>query len=240
MKVVLDIETCQMPMEEWARLKGSNAQEFNPDIEPDKAEKEYEKSKFDGTFGRIVCIGVFILDKNDSLVDSIVWYGSNESAILEGFWSEISLIRPHLIITHNGLNFDLPFIKKRSIIHQIKPPLELSLAKFRSSPIYDTMAIWANWDPRYFIKLDVLARVLDVETKTGSGDQVAQMWEKKQYEAIAKYCLNDVYVTYACYRRMNFSNPANSALMLTNSSLRRFDLMEEIKSLSTGVELQTY
>ena len=234
MKVVLDIETCQIPMEEWIRLRGANIQELNPDIEPNKAEKDYEKSKFDGTFGRIVCIGVFILDKNDSLVDSNAWYGSNESAILEGFWKKIASIQPNLIITHNGLNFDLPFIRKRSIIHQIKPPIELSLAKFRSSPIYDTMAIWANWDSRYFIKLDVLARVLNVETKTGSGEQVAQMWKEKQYEAIAKYCLHDVYVTYACYRKMNFANPANSALMLKNSSLHRFDLQEE-KNTSASV-----
>ena len=227
MKVVLDIETYQIPMEDWIRLRGANVQVSDPDSEPNKTEKDYEKSKFDGTFGRIVCIGVIILDKNDSLVDSIAWYGSNEAAILKGFWKKIASIQPNLLITHNGLNFDLPFIKKRSIIHQIKPPIELNLAKFRSSPIYDTMAIWANWDTRYFLKLDVLARVLDVETKIGCGEQVAQMWEKKQYEAIAKYCLFDVYVTYACYRKMTFSNPANSTLMLKNSSLRRLDLLDE-------------
>ena len=238
MKVVLDIETCQIPMEEWKHLTGWPVHVPNSDVTPDRAKIEYEKSKFDGTFGRIVCIGVFILDKNDSPIDSIAWYGSNESAILEGFWNELSAIQPNLIVTHNGLNFDLPFIKKRSIIHQIKPTVELNLAKFRARPIYDTMAIWANWDSRYFIKLDVLARVLNVETKTGTGAQVAQMWEKKQYEAIAKYCLSDVYVTYACYCRMNFSNPANSTLILKKSSLRRCDLTEDKNSFSASVALQ--
>jgi hypothetical protein len=36
-------------------------------------------------------------------------------------------------------------------------------------PVYDTMAIWSNWDMRGWVKLDVLAKALNVETKSGSG-----------------------------------------------------------------------
>src|SRR5207249_4371860 len=125
------------------------------------------------------------------------WYGPNEKRILQEFWNRIAVMRPELIITHNGLGFDLPFIKKRSIINQVKPSVDLNLAKFRSKPIFDTMAEWSNWDTRSYTKLDVLARALGVESKDGSGEQVAGMWDRGQWEAIASYCLHDVYVTYA-------------------------------------------
>ena len=127
--------------------------------------------------------------------------------------------RPALFITHNGLGFDLPFIKKRSIIHQVKPSVEISLTRYRTEPVYDTMAVWSNWDSRGWIKLEVLARVLNVEAKSGSGKQVAEMWDKGQGKEIAEYCLQDTYVTYACYCRMNFRPPLSRDVVLLQREL---------------------
>ena len=141
---------------------------------------------------------------------AVSWYGQNEQELLYKFWERIAEIRPTLFITHNGLGFDLPFIKKRSIIHKVKPSMEISLAKFRTEPVYDTMAVWSNWDMRGWIKLDILARALNVETKSGSGKQVAEMWAAGQRKEIAEYCLQDTYVTYACYNRMTFREPLTS------------------------------
>jgi len=133
-------------------------------------------------------------------------------------------VQPELIITHNGLGFDLPFIKKRSVINDAKPSLEISLAKFRSRPVFDTMAEWSNWDPRNYIQLDVLARALGVETKTGTGEQVSEMWEQGDWESIANYCLQDVYVTYACYCRMTFQAPRKSTEVLSRKNLIKLEL----------------
>ncbi len=128
-------------------------------------------------------------------------------------------LRPAQFITHNGLGFDLPFIKKRSIIHRVKPSLEISLAKFRTEPVYDTMAVWSNWESRGWVKLDVLARALDVEAKSGSGAQVADMWANGRGKDIAEYCLQDTYVTYACYCRMNFRQPLSKEVVLLHAEL---------------------
>ena len=136
------------------------------------------------------------------------WYGSNEQDLLRQFWGRIAEIRPTLFITHNGLGFDLPFIKKRSIIHRVKPSLEISLAKFRTEPVYDTMAVWSNWDMRGWIKLDILARALNVETKSAGHRQ-----------EIAEYWLQDTYVTYACYTRMTFREPLMSQDILKSPQL---------------------
>lgn len=238
MKVVLDIETIQAPREEWARLVGKlpSRGESEPAGEgydlftagADEAQRraedeQYAKSAFDGTFSQIVCIG--LLEFSDQLEPrgSVAWYGGDERELLRQFWSRLTQNRPSLFITHNGLGFDLPFIKKRSIIHQVKPSLDFNLAKFRTEPVYDTMAIWSNWDTRGWVKLDVLARALNVETKSGSGAQVAEMWGKGQGLELARYCLQDTYVTYACYCRMNFRQPLSSEVVLLQPELLNVD-----------------
>jgi predicted PolB exonuclease-like 3'-5' exonuclease len=234
MKVVLDIETVQAPREEWARIAGRQltsgevtfAQSGGDLFAVGEAEAQqrlddelYEKSSFDGTFSKIVCIGLLEFTDNLEPRGAISWYGGNEQALLRAFWSHLAQSRPSLFITHNGLNFDLPFIKKRSIIHQVKPAMEINLAKFRAEPVYDTMAIWSNWDNRGWVKLDVLARALNVESKSGSGSQVAQMWADGQGKEIALYCLQDTYVTYGCYCRMNFRPPISREIVLLKPEL---------------------
>ena len=229
MKIVLDIETIQAPREEWARLIGkcqpptdldNVSQEYDlfaaSEAEARRQEEDnhYAKSAFDGTFSSIVCIGLLEFSDQMEPRGALAWYGANERELLRQFWSRLAQDRPSLFITHNGLGFDLPFIKKRSIIHQVKPSIDINLAKFRTEPVYDTMAIWSNWDTRGWIKLDVLARALNVETKSGSGEQVAAMWERGLGLELARYCLQDTYVTYACYCRMNFRQPLSSEVVL--------------------------
>jgi 3'-5' exonuclease len=234
LKVVLDIETVQAPREEWARLAGiENSASESCDGEPltdlfshaevqeqlKKEDEQYERSSFDGTYSRIVCIGMLVFSPSMEPQGGVSWYGSNEEELLRQFWARLGDIRPTLFITHNGLGFDLPFIKKRSIIHRVKPSMEISLAKFRTEPVYDTMAVWSNWDMRGWGKLDILARALNVETKSGSGKEVAQMWAAGQGKAIAEYCLQDTYVTYACYNRMTFREPLARDIVVNNPQL---------------------
>jgi DNA polymerase elongation subunit (family B) len=170
-----------------------------------KEDEMYERSSFDGTYSRIVCIGMLIFSESMEPQGAVSWYGANEADLLRQYWARIKELRPSLFITHNGLGFDLPFIKKRSIIQRVKPSMEISLAKFRSEPVYDTMAIWSNW--------------VQVETKSGSGKQVAEMWAAKQGKAIAEYCLQDTYVTYACYRRMTYQEPLARERILDSPQL---------------------
>ena len=159
MKVVIDIETIQAPREDWARLAGKCHPQPEADLpefdlfaageaqaQRQAEDEQYARSAFDGTYSSIVCIG--LLEFSDQLEPrgAVAWFGGNERELLRQFWSRLALDRPTLFITHNGLGFDLPFIKKRSIVHQVKPCMDINLAKFRTEPVYDTMAIWSNWD----------------------------------------------------------------------------------------------
>lgn len=238
MKIVLDIETVQAPRLEWARVRGIELASPPGASSQDKTDlfsyaeyeeqlhkenEQYERSAFDGTFSRIVVIGVLAFSDSMSPQGAMAWYGENESELLRQFWERMGQLRPSLFITHNGLGFDLPFLKKRSIIHQVKPPFEINLAKFRTEPVYDTMAIWSNWDMRGWVKLDVLAKALNVETKSGSGAQVAEMWANGKKKDVAEYCLQDTFVTYGCYCRMTFRDPHSRDQVLQNIHLLDVD-----------------
>jgi DNA polymerase elongation subunit (family B) len=225
MKVVLDIETIQVPKTEWARLKGislveqEQAEDLMAASEASEVDKEYEKSCFDSTFCQIICIGLITFSDAMEPQEAIAWYGGSERELLRQFWARIAQLRPILFITHNGLGFDLPIIRNRSVINQVKPSVEIPLARYRSEPVYDTLAVWSNWEMRGRIKLDVLARVLGCETKSGEGTQVADMWSARQGKNIAEYCLQDCYVTYACYSRMIFREPLGSDKVLLSPNL---------------------
>ncbi|MDK2744403.1 MAG: hypothetical protein NDI90_15995 [Nitrospira sp. BO4] len=88
------------------------------------------------------------------------------------------------------------------------------------------MAEWSNWDNRSYTKLDVPARAFGVETKSGTGEQVAAMRERGEGDAIADYCLQNVYVTYACYCRMTFQQPRGAQEILCNKVRMNLNLEE--------------
>jgi hypothetical protein len=60
---------------------------------------------------------------------------------------------------------------------------------------------------RGWAKLEVLAKALNVETKSRGGAQVAEMWVKEFRKESADYCLQDTFVIYGCYSRMVFQKP---------------------------------
>jgi hypothetical protein len=101
MKVVLDIETIQAPRDEWARLVGKVPSGDEPEqsgeghdlftvgaaeAQRQAEDEQYAKSAFDGTFSRIVCIG--LLEFSDQLEPrgAVAWYGGDERELLRQFW----------------------------------------------------------------------------------------------------------------------------------------------------------
>ena len=205
MKFVLDIETLPMAIQDWERLSPSEPPSKLQTKEEiaEWREEQYRRTALDGTYGRIFCVCLLELDDKNQPGKANLIYGDNEMALLGSFWQIMGEHQRPYFVTHNGLSFDLPFIWKRSVIHCVKPTIRFNLAKYRTDSVFDTMAVWANWE-RQGIKLDALAQVLGVPGKTNSGAEVFQMWEEGKHDDIAEYCLRDTYVTYLCYCRMNF------------------------------------
>ncbi len=212
MKVVLDIETipcddAKRSLLPKAKPPPSLVAEREGMTPEDWVEQQYRMTALDGTFGRIVCIGMILLTNANEVKGAVLLYGNNEAEVLTQFWNRMRTWNAPYLITHNGLSFDLPFIWKRSVIHHITPSMEFRLARFRTDAIYDTMMVWANWDMRNAMGLGVLSQVFGFEGKSGSGTQVFDMWKDGKLKDIAEYCLDDIYLTYGCYCRMKFIAP---------------------------------
>ena len=162
----------------------------------------YRATALSGDFGRIFCIGYAL---GDDPVDII---RGQEQEILKKWWGIAD--RADLFVGHNIMDFDLPFIYKRSIIHKIKPAtrhLNLSFARYRSDPIFDTMKEWDKWALRASISLDKLAKVLGLPTsKDGGidGSKVYDAYLAGKYDQICEYCKRDVELTRKVFKRMNF------------------------------------
>ena len=107
------------------------------ELDPEDFEQFLLSTSFDGAFGRLLCIGYAF---DDGPVEALV---GDEREMLVRFWE---LAREaELFVGHNVMEFDLPFIYQRSIVQGVRPSVKLSFARYRSSPIYDTMKEWVQW-----------------------------------------------------------------------------------------------
>ena len=169
-------------------------------------------TSFDGAFGRILCIAYAI---DDEPVKCFC-YDQDEARMLKEFWEIVdSISKPSYnanypdhgvqFIGHNVMDFDLRFIYQRSIISKIKPAYDLSFARYRSYPIFDTMKEWVQWSMNS-VGLEHLALALGIPSpKEGiDGSQVYDFYQKGKIKEIAEYCQRDVETTRAIYKRMTF------------------------------------
>lgn len=204
-KLYFDIET--IPSAEEHKdvhveiLKKKNGSVTKTDIEI------HEGTSFDGTFGRICCIAIIKENGVGKIVQDEVFSG-DEKEILTKFWEASRDV--NRFIGHNIWSFDLPFIYQRSIILGIRPRTDISFARYRNTPIYDTMCEWSLWnlDKTKFQKLDTLAKVMGFPTSKDEmdGSMVWPYYQEGRIEEICKYCMKDVVLTRQVYKKMTFED----------------------------------
>lgn len=204
--LLFDIET--LPGEDrqrWEETQGKSVKPRKGEDQADAVERAYRETALDGDFGRIFCIAYCREPPRDGPVN-VLW--GEERQILEKFW-EIARDAA-LFVGHNVFEFDLKFIYKRSIIHRIRPTRELSFARYRNDPIYDTMSEWERWGRGEGITLERLALALGLPSpkEKMSGAEVWDYYQAGRQEEILDYCKGDVDVLRQVYRRMTFTEAA--------------------------------
>jgi 3'-5' exonuclease len=199
-KMFFDIETIPSSEEDWEThhkiLKKKNGGSG------EKSEKTlHALTSFEGTFGRICCIG--IIKENDNQILQKEVFRGDEKEILEEFWK--SSVGVERFIGHNIWNFDLPFIYKRSIIQGVRPRF-LNMARYRNTPIYDTLQEWELWSFGKSQSLDTLAKVLGLATSKDKmdGSMVWPYYQEGRIDEICEYCMKDVELTRQVYYKMTF------------------------------------
>ncbi len=181
-------------------------------------EKLVSQTSFNALHGSIACI-CFALD--DDEVQAVSTKDQNELAMLTEFY-EILLEkisedrqggnrghRDLVVVGHNVVGFDLPFIKQRSIINGIRPPTELQLAmsaKPWDKYVQDTMLLWST-DSQKRVSMDSLCRAFNIPGKGDfDGSKVNSEWTTGSKTKVIDYCRMDVVRTREIYKRITFSH----------------------------------
>lgn len=230
-RIFLDIESVPPP-EEWRSMirpetvrklcrKSSFALAFEQKEEPEEqkgcTEEQFQQLALHAEYGRVLAIGMVV--EHDWHVTHCGLLGRerssgrfhlDEARTLRSFWKMLGDFNTgrDLIIGHNALDFDLPFLYKRSRINRIHPSVLLSFARYRSAPIYDTMREWAHWNPRdAYVSLSELAEILKVgitKTEGMEGGRIYDQFLAGDHDLIAEYCMRDVQMVRAVFYRMVF------------------------------------
>jgi len=178
-------------------------------------DEAWRKTSFNGLYGSIACV-CYSFDDEENIFSLDCLDG--EAKMLERFYSHIherssvqhvtgSADIPLTVCGHNIVDFDMPFLYHRSVIHGVKPApamLKAMKSKHWDSCIADTMKMWCS-DSQKRTSMDALCKAFGLEGKGDfDGSMVADAWPTDPAKVIA-YCQDDVRRTRAMYKRMTWS-----------------------------------
>lgn len=169
-----------------------------------KVQNAIERTALDGALGQVFCIGLAIDNEDPMVIEgeerkqlAHLW------AILRDRHNGSSGTRP-IVIGHNVAGFDIPFLWKRSIIHNEPPPFWFPRnPKPWSEAIFDTMS---QWDANNRISMDRLCRSLGIPGKGEiSGKDVWPLVQAGHGDEVIAYCRDDVHRTRKIFHRLMFA-----------------------------------
>jgi DNA polymerase elongation subunit (family B) len=227
----IDIETIPLPeyrgrvgpkLEREFRLAKMRIEQQQRYLEDIAAEEEhqYQLGSFSATSGRILCIAVHVGPVRGLEIEGLTSDQSEhtfgidaegneqeEAEALKGFLSLMSDFDPDcdLVVGHNIISFDLPFIFQRCLANNIPVKPFIDLGEFHVRGAYDTMRAWWLGERRSRVGLDDLAWALGFESsKTAEveGSKVFDLYQAGRLAEIREYNLNDVRVTRKVYEHM--------------------------------------
>ncbi|MEY3320931.1 MAG: hypothetical protein RLZZ417_514 [Bacteroidota bacterium] len=187
------------------------------EISEDQCQASFrDKAAISAEFGKIVCISMGFAYKDKETEQYRVRLKSfnqeSEEDILRSF---CDLLNKHYanpaisaLCGHNIKEFDIPFICRRLIIHQIAFPELLKIhgkKPWDLLHLIDTMEMWKFGDWKSYTSLKLLTAIFDIPSPKDDidGSQVGNVyWEDNDVERIARYCEKDVLATMQVFQRL--------------------------------------
>jgi hypothetical protein len=122
------------------------------------------------------------------------FYGADEKKLLEDFWN---YMRDTSWITYNGDGFDIPFIRKRSIVHVI--PVKQIFKTFDMRKIVNSF--YYSYNKFEKGTLDEWSVALGRGTKPIPSSEMVRLAKEGKYEEIKCHCEDDLEITHELYKR---------------------------------------
>jgi predicted PolB exonuclease-like 3'-5' exonuclease len=195
-----------------ALLRSKSVDELD---EADVAAAYTERAGIFAEFGRIICISVGIVHRhkedNRLKVRLKSFAGNDEALLLQDFINLITQYyndpNRYYLCGHNIKEFDVPYICRRLVVHQLPFPAPLNIAgkkPWETKHLLDTLEFWKFGDNKHFTSLRLLAAILGFPSPKDDidGSQVGRVfWEEDDIERIAFYCEKDVLATIQLFLR---------------------------------------
>jgi len=192
-------------------LQKCNAMKLAPDA--DVAITYQQKAGIFSEFAKVVCIGLgCIVKKEDGwkiYLKTIA--GDDEKQVLSEFSEAVNLFldreKDLVFCGHNIKEFDIPFLCRRMVIHDLKLPAILDTSGKKPWEVRheDTMELWRFGDKKNYTSLALLAEVLGVPGPKDDidGSMVGEVyWNDKNLDRIITYCQKDVVTVARVFLRL--------------------------------------
>ncbi|RMF21786.1 MAG: 3'-5' exonuclease [Bacteroidetes bacterium] len=208
-------EELDEPLKKLWQLKAKAiSRSAEPLPEEESAALYEERGAIYAEFGKIICISVGIVRRETGKPPVLrlkSFCQEDEKSLLESFCTLLQQYYPDptnsYLCGHNIKEFDIPYICRRLVVHQLPFPNLLQLRgkkPWETQYLLDTMEMWKFGDRKSFTSLNLLAAVLGFPSpkEDMDGSQVGKVyWEEKDLERIAHYCERDVLATVQLFLR---------------------------------------
>ena len=163
----------------------------------------YERAGIYAEFGRIICIsaGVIIQKNGERFYRVKSFHDSDEKKLLSAFNDMLDKFTSNSgkkLCAHNGMEFDYPYIARRTLINGLRIPRILDVSGAKpweiKDRLLDTLQMWKFGDYKNYTSLDLLCAVFDIPTPKDDidGSQVAQVYyQEGDLDRIIRYCEKD-------------------------------------------------
>ena len=152
-------------------------------------------------FSKILLIGIKCGNEKIEIIHS-----DDEKEVLHSFWSRIAELKPDIIVTFNGYNFDIPFLNIRSNVKSIKPTMDINLVKWKyeTSNHFDCMQVLSANQTFLNVALEISCRVFKIPVPENrvSGEEIPKLYGKNEVETIKEHCRQDVEMTEQLYLKL--------------------------------------
>jgi len=169
----------------------------------EKKTEQLDMAALDPDYGQIVSIGISYGEEvNVWAIGQTGTYNTRpltEQDLISGFWDHLARVNGRCV-GYNILSFDLPYLMRRSMALNITPPIVPILARYRTEPVTDLMAILYNWGSDRYKSLKQVCHLYDIPNPLPDVDG-SKVKDLTPAELIA-YQANDVRLVLGLYERM--------------------------------------
>jgi len=211
-RVVIDIETIGRDFEAYDQKSQAYLLKYAENDE----EKEIVRKNLalHALTGEIVTIGmlnpdtgkgvVLFQNKNSSVENfeenGLSYEAGSEKEILEKFWNIVKTYEQ--IITFNGRGFDIPYLMMRSAINKVRTSRNFMGYRYNPKEHCDLMEQLTFYGATRKFNLDFYAKSFGIKSSKDEGvdgSMIGELYEKKRYLDVARYCARDLQTTKELY-----------------------------------------